>query len=180
MHANDVAEVISWTHRNVANVCPSADPAKIVLLGHSAGGHLASIVSTNHKYLRRVNLPLSVIKCTVCISGVFSDRRMQQSVLGSEILKNAFGDRKSYVDAFPIYHAQPTSPPHLLLNASVDYSLKRHTRDFFMALREQGVYVESHVYPMTTHFSIRHGWTGQNTAVLNDITAFIREQLPTA
>ena len=171
VHANDVSEVVAWVAQNIEQY--GGDVDNIFVLGHSAGGHLASIVSCNPKYLRRVNLPVSTIKGTICISGVFSDVRMKQSRLGTEILNNAFGDRVSYVDAFPIHHTQPNTPPHLLLNAATDYSLKRHTLDLFFALRAQGVYVQSKAYPGTNHFNIRHQWNSVNDQVLKDIMKFI-------
>ena len=173
VHANDVAEAVRWTVDNIAQ--HGGNPNHIVLLGHSAGGHLASLVSCNPKFLRRVDLPATAIKGTVCISGVFSDRRLMQTPIGHEILKNAFGNRKSYVDAFPIYHVQPNTPPHFLLNANLDYSLKRHTLDMFFALRARGIYVRSQVYPNTTHFNIRHRWEHENKRILLDIVQFIHE-----
>lgn len=175
IHANDVARAVAWAHANVAEF--GGSPDRIFLMGHSAGAHLASIVSCNPRYLRRVGLSPSVVKGTICLCGVFSDTRIKQSRLGREILKNAFGVKKSYTDAFPIYHVQPDAPPHLLQNASMDYSLKRHTQDFFFALRAQGVYVKSAVYPDTNHFNVRHKWENENRAVLDDIGQFVYEVL---
>lgn len=174
-HANDVAEVVSWTVNNIEKF--GGNKKRIFILGHSAGAHLASLVSLNPIYLQRVNLPLSTIKGCISISGVFSDKRMKQSRLGKEILKNAFGYHSTYINAFPIYHIQPTSIPHLLLNANIDYTLKRHTLDMMMSFREQGVYAKSKVYPNTNHFNIRHRWEDQNKAVLQDIMQFIYEVL---
>lgn len=173
VHANDVADVVSWTNANIEDFC--GDPNRLFLMGHSAGGHLASIVSCNPKYLRRVNLEQNIIKGTICICGVFSDKRINQSKIGQELLKNTFGKRPSYMDAFPIYHCQPNTPPHFLINANIDYSLKRHTFDLFFALREQGVYVKTKVYPDTNHFNIRRFWDSKNMAVLLDIKQFILE-----
>jgi acetyl esterase/lipase len=172
-HVKDVVQVIKWTHANIQNF--GGDPNNIFILGHSAGAHLAAIVSTNPMFLREEGMEIDIIKGTICLSGVFSDKRMKRSNVGAEILKTAFGIRDEYIDAFPIYHTQINSPPHLLLNAGVDYTLKRHTFDYANALREKGVYAKTNVYPETNHFNIRHKWGGDNNHILQDIVQFIYE-----
>jgi acetyl esterase/lipase len=174
-HVRDIVQVIKWTLNNIEQF--GGDPTNIFMLGHSAGAHLASLVSTNPMYLREFNMETSVIKGTICISGVFSDKRMKQSTVAKEILTNVFGTHDNYIDAFPIYHIQPNTPPHLLLNATIDYTLKRHTFDMINAFKEKGVYAASYVYPNTNHFNIRHYWYGKNRKVLNDIMKFIYDHL---
>lgn len=175
VHVKDVAAVVAWTYHHIKKYGGDAD--NIILLGHSAGGHLAALVSNNPQYLHALNISPTIIKATICISGVFSDKRLLESRFGVRILYSAFGKRSSYVDAFPIYHAQPTSPPHLLMNANLDYSLKRHTWDFFMALRQQGVYVRSKMYKNTNHISIRKNWSRGNEKVFRDILQFLDDVL---
>lgn len=171
VHAKDVADVVRWVHDNIHTF--GGDPNQIFIVGHSAGGHLASIVSCNPDFLHGVGLPQSTIKGTVCLSGVFSDKRMVETSIGREIMRNAFGHKSSYIGAFPIYHAQPSTPPHFLINANFDYSLIRHTHDFFYALRAHDVYVKTKVYEKTDHFSIRLDWGSTNKQVLHDILQFI-------
>ncbi len=43
-HPHDVGEAIGWLHRNVAAY--GGDPERIILIGHSAGAHLVSLVGT--------------------------------------------------------------------------------------------------------------------------------------
>ena len=172
VHANDVSRVVFWTYQNIEDFGGNRD--QITILGHSAGAHLAALVSCSPRYLRKLNAPENIIKATVCICGVFSDKRMKETRMGTNLLRNTFGDRETYTDAFPIYHVQPNTPPHLLINASRDYSLMDHTFDFFFALREQGVYVRSIVYPNTTHFGIITAWESHNKKVLLDIVEFLR------
>jgi arylformamidase len=40
---------VAWLHRNIAAY--GADPKRLVLLGHSAGAHLVSLVATDPAYL---------------------------------------------------------------------------------------------------------------------------------
>jgi acetyl esterase/lipase len=56
-HARDVARAYAWTRRNIGKY--GGDPAKIILAGHSAGGHLASLVATDETFLKDPALKLS-------------------------------------------------------------------------------------------------------------------------
>ncbi|MFT6850440.1 MAG: arylformamidase [Sphingobacteriales bacterium] len=47
--AQEIAEAVKWTKNNIKDF--GGDPEKIYLMGHSAGGHLVAIISTNPKYL---------------------------------------------------------------------------------------------------------------------------------
>jgi poly(3-hydroxybutyrate) depolymerase len=50
-HPDDVGEAVGWLDRNA--VAYGLDPDRIFLMGHSAGAHLASLVSTDPSYVRR-------------------------------------------------------------------------------------------------------------------------------
>ncbi|MDX9975652.1 MAG: alpha/beta hydrolase, partial [FCB group bacterium] len=45
VHEQDVASAIAWVQEHIAQY--GGDPSRIALLGHSAGAHLVSIVSTD-------------------------------------------------------------------------------------------------------------------------------------
>src|SRR5688572_1526679 len=50
VHVQDVANAIMWVYKNAKHY--SADQRKIFLMGHSAGAHLAALVSIDGGYLR--------------------------------------------------------------------------------------------------------------------------------
>lgn len=172
-HIMDVARAFKWTHDNISKF--GGNPDGIFTMGHSAGGHLASLLSTNFHYLEDLGVNPRAIKGCISVSGVYSDKRMQQTRLGRQLLMNAFGHREHYYDAFPIYSITKDTPPFLLLNAGMDISLKRHTLDFHYALSQQGVFVETQYFQDRSHWNIMHGWEKSNRAVLEKITEFIQE-----
>ena len=53
-HARDVASAIRWVHDSIDNY--GGDPTRIIVMGHSAGAHLATIVATDARYLNREGL----------------------------------------------------------------------------------------------------------------------------
>lgn len=56
----DIAKAIRWTRDHAAEY--GGDGSKIVVMGHSAGAHLAALVCTDDAYLKKEGLDLSIIK----------------------------------------------------------------------------------------------------------------------
>jgi acetyl esterase/lipase len=62
---------------------PSADLDRVFISGHSAGGHLASLVAVDPQYLREQQVEPSFIKGVISISGVYQvDMPLSQSYCG--------------------------------------------------------------------------------------------------
>jgi acetyl esterase/lipase len=172
-HVMDVAESLRWTYDHIAEY--GGNPNNIHVLGHSAGGHLAALLATNQSYASLAGVPPGTIKSCVSISGLYSDKRLQETALGRQLLETAFGVRPHYYDAFPIYNVNERSPPFLLLNADLDISTKRHSFDFHYVLRQSGIYVETAYFGQLNHWSIMDDWLGKNQRVLDKIDSHLQE-----
>ena len=68
-HAQDVAKAISWVYSNSEEY--GGDKNQIYLMGHSAGAHLVSLVSTDERYLQENNLDLNIIKGVISLDTVY-------------------------------------------------------------------------------------------------------------
>ena len=68
-HIEDVARAFAWTHANIAKYGGRAD--RIFVAGHSAGGHLTSLLAANPEYLKKHNLSSKNIRGIIPISGVY-------------------------------------------------------------------------------------------------------------
>lgn len=91
-HALDIAEGIKWVHDNISDVISSSnlndcnsvnislqyggDPDKLVVMGHSAGAHLALYSVAEATVFQEMALQISSIKAIVGISGVYNIARM--------------------------------------------------------------------------------------------------------
>ena len=65
----DVAAAVAWTYRHVAEY--GGDPERLLVAGHSSGGHLTALVATDSSYLEKHDLAAAqVIKGIVSLSGV--------------------------------------------------------------------------------------------------------------
>lgn len=128
--ANDVASAIAWTRKHAPEF--GGDPAKIILMGYSAGCHLVALDSLDPAPLAAVGLKPSDIKATVEWSGAMYDLPAQIKI-GSNYtpyIKATFGDDESAQRAAsPIAYVQNarTAPPFLI--AAVDDKNQQAARD---------------------------------------------------
>lgn len=174
-HIADIAAAYRWVHDHVGDYQGNRD--WMAVAGHSAGAHLAALLATNESYLQAQGLTLESVKACIGISGIYSDKRLQDVYLGRQILRNAFGDRPNYYDAFPIYNVSEKTPPFLLINAASDISLKQHSLDLHYTLLEYGAFSEIVYVDQTNHFSIMKdmGPGERHESTLKKICSFLEE-----
>jgi acetyl esterase/lipase len=67
--AKDVARALAWTWRNINRYGGSAE--QVFVCGHSAGGHLASLVMTDDAYLKAEKIEAPKVKGVIAVSGVY-------------------------------------------------------------------------------------------------------------
>jgi hypothetical protein len=122
-HPDDVGEAIGWLRRNALSY--GLDPDRMILMGHSAGAHLASLVSVDPTYIERYGVDRRQILGTIPLdTGAFD---IETSVLGTDsdepslLFMNAFGTPDenaasgSWDKASPMTWAEPSDPRHLFI-----------------------------------------------------------------
>ena len=138
-HERDVAAAIAWIHAHIAEY--GGDPNRMAIMGHSAGAHLVSIVSTDESFLGAHGLPLNTIKGTVSLDteGYDIPAHMTREVSG--IYENAFGtDPAVWKQASPVNHLARDKgiPPFLVVTRGTP-ARQRQAADFVSALQGVGV-----------------------------------------
>jgi acetyl esterase/lipase len=156
-HANDIADALVWVQKNIQQF--GGDSSKISLIGHSAGGHLVSLIALDRTYLDERGFDREKdIKCVISISGVYSLERFKTRRMERRYLYTVFGrNPEKWEKAFPIFHANANKgkvPPFLLINAGIDGGLELHTDDFAQALQKSGIQNERLMFKCKNHFSI--------------------------
>jgi acetyl esterase/lipase len=140
----DVAAAFAWTVANVSNY--GGDPKKIHIMGHSAGGHLVSLLASNPTYLAKHALTSKSIASVISISGLYDVRRMPE-YFGTDI--------ESRTAASPLLNLKPGLPPFLILWAHQDYpTLPMQARIFNAAADTIGVKSTIRDIPQENHVSI--------------------------
>ncbi|XP_063963187.1 uncharacterized protein LOC129271021 [Lytechinus pictus] len=72
------------------------DPESLVLMGHSAGGHLVTLIALDHHYLTNVGISPDVIKGVITLSAVHDLLSISKGFFYHIYLKPAFGTDPSY------------------------------------------------------------------------------------
>lgn len=149
----DNALALRWIYDHISDYL--GDRQNLFLMGHSAGGHLATILAARPDFLAHQGLHQSDIRAVIGISGVYSDVRLKDSTLGTQLGYAVFGeDMSKWADAFPINHIHPSQPPVLLMNGEYEYGLKSHAYDYYKQLKKKGVEVEQISFKNLNHFNI--------------------------
>src|SRR5204863_4465580 len=89
----DIAKAIHWAHDHAKDY--GGDPNSIIVMGHSAGAHLAALVCTDDRYLKAEKLSLSIIKGCVPVDVSVYDipkRFKDGGALPPAFLKQVFGE----------------------------------------------------------------------------------------
>ncbi len=146
-HVQDVARAIAWVYRRIAQY--DGDPERIVLMGHSAGGHLVSLVTLDERYLAAEGFDTTLIRGVIPISGVYDLTKMPGFV-------SVFSGIPSVRwDASPVAHVDEEQPPFLILYAQFDPpTLHSQAREFFEALTKRSSEARLVEIPQRDHFTI--------------------------
>jgi len=179
---SDVASAFKWIVDMIEHY--NGDPENIFVCGHSAGGHLASLLSTDSTYLNQVGASPKQIKGCVCVSGIYtvgSPLAEDPSALPNVFYRGRYvdstfgGDPAVWDYHSPITHIkthvnEKPLPPFLILNAAFDLGLEYDGKRFFTELKKWGHEAQWFTVPQTHHQSI----TIRETTVTH-ILDFIRK-----
>lgn len=134
----DVARAFAWTYGNIREY--GGDPDRIFISGHSAGGHLVSLLALDSRYLDGHEVPAGAIKGVLSLSAIYDISKMNTRSMKT-MAEPVFGeDQALWKDASPMNHVQSRRlPPFLVLYAQRDPdTLKEQAQAFANALREDG------------------------------------------
>ena len=137
----DVAAAFAWVYRNSTGF--GGDKNRIYAMGHSAGGHLVSLLAIDPQYLQKQGLPASTIRGVISVSGVYDVRNTP-----------AFPFDGNKADASPSELLSGKTPPFLIAYCQWDYlGLPKQARDFAAALKKSFDAAEVLYIPGESHVS---------------------------
>jgi arylformamidase len=103
-HTNDVADAVAWLVENIGRY--GGDEKNMVLMGHSSGAHLVSLIGTSDDFLPKKNIQLNHIKGIASIDTEGYDVSFQ-SKAGSKMYLAAFGaDSNTWKNASPMFQVK--------------------------------------------------------------------------
>jgi len=134
--AKEVAAAVQWSYNNINSY--HGDPSQIYLMGHSAGGHLIALATTNPKYLGDANLVKGVILNDSAGLDMYSYLQKYPPTPDFHHYTDTWTKSpENWKDASPIYFLSESAPPFLIYVGSKTYpSIIDSNKDFVNLLRD--------------------------------------------
>jgi acetyl esterase/lipase len=144
----DPALAFKWVKKHIANY--HGDPKQIFIMGHSAGAHLAVMLSLNAEYLAAVGLRPDAIAGTIGLAGAYDFLP-----LTSDRLKAIFAPAEQEWISQPINFANGGNPPLLLLTGTADRTVwPKNSINLAHAIEAKGGQVQLMTYQGYDHVDI--------------------------
>lgn len=144
----DGAAALRWVQDNVAKF--GGDPARMALMGHSAGAYNVVMLSLDPRWLQAVGLDTGVIRGTVSLAGPFDFLPFD-----TPATIHSFGDAPDPSLTQPVNFARKDAPPLLLVTGDSDTRVKpRNSAALARRLTEAGVPTEPVLLDGVSHEGI--------------------------
>ena len=142
----DGAAATRWARDHAGHY--GGNPRRLVLVGHSAGAYIATMLALDPQYLNAVGLdPTRDLAGCVGLAGPYDFLP-----LGTEELRSIFGPPDGLARTQPINFVTGKAPPMLLITGRRDDTVyPRNTIRLAARLRETGGRVQTIIYPRVGH-----------------------------
>ena len=137
----DAALAFKWVKSNIAQY--GGDANRIFLMGHSAGGHIASLLALDPAYLRAVGLERNAMRAFIGLAGPYD---FLDFLEGDKPTQEVMGPREQWPRTQPVNFVDGLQPPMLLMQGLADKTVDpRHP-----------LWLEERVKPKGGKLEIKH------------------------
>jgi acetyl esterase/lipase len=169
----DGAMAIRWVKDNIARY--GGDPDRVYLMGHSAGAHIAALLTLDGRYLNEVGLKRSAIRAAATLSGPYDFHPGGDSAVFEMSPDDSTPDPRME----PITFADGSAPPMLLVHGASDtIVLPANATHLAERIRGLGGQVRVILYPGVGHVGVALALAAPFRGiapVLNDTVTFFAE-----
>lgn len=145
-----LTQALAWLWRHAAEY--GGDPNQIILVGHSAGGHLASMLACCDWKAVATDLPRQLVKGVLSISGVHDLAPIRQTpFLQADLQLDAQAVRR----LSPVHFPAPLAPVYTVVGELESEEFKRQNQLLRQAWGARAVPICEEV-PGCNHFDILH------------------------
>jgi acetyl esterase/lipase len=167
---DDAARAALWAAAHAGEF--GGDRQRLYLMGHSAGAHLAALVTLNTDYFAAAGQPAPHIAGVIGLSGPYDFLPLLEADV-----QDMFGPPEIYAQSQPINFVRADAPPMLLVHGLEDDTAKpKNSRNLATALSALGAPVTLKLYPKVSHADTVAALTTLlrgRAPTLADITSFI-------
>jgi acetyl esterase/lipase len=144
---HDGAAAVAWVTRNIADF--GGDPSRIVLMGHSAGAHIAALLALDAHYLEQAGVSYQALEALIALAGPFD------FAIDEGRLARIFAAAADSGASQPLNFVNADAPPALLLHGADDGVVEpANSRRLHRSLCEAGVDAELVIYPGVGHVRV--------------------------
>jgi acetyl esterase/lipase len=167
---HDAAQAAHWAAAHANDY--GGDSGRLYLMGHSAGAHLAALVTLDSRYFAASGRPPPSIAGVIGLSGPYDFLPLLEADV-----QDMFGPPPIYPESQPINFVRAGAPPMLLLHGLADDTVKpKNSINLAAALAALGVPVTLKLYPKVSHADTVAALTALlrgRAPTLADIQAFV-------
>ncbi len=170
----DAAAAFAWAQREVLRY--RGDPKRMLLMGHSAGAHIAAMLAYNERFLGAHGLGRADVRAFIGLAGPYD------FVPTEPAIKAALSVDGSADAAMPARYVHGAEPPSLLITGGRDTRVEPGNEErLARRLRESGSDLVERVYPSMNHAGVlaRLAAPLRNDELLEEITEFARRHTAT-
>ena len=165
----DGAKALAWVLDHIGEL--HGNPARIHVVGHSAGAHIGALLAANPRYLADEGKHRSlVIHDFAGLAGPYAFTPDEPD------LEDMFGPQENYSNMQVTTFIDGTQPPMLLLYGDRDTIVKyANIEKLEERIRQRGGCVRSHIYPDANHTDLVGAltwWNPKAIPVVDDIVKF--------
>ena len=164
----DAASAAAWAKHHAAEF--GGDPARIHLMGHSAGAHMAALLAADARYLAQQGLRPRDFTSVIGLAGPYDFLPITESKV-----QQVFPDRDRWSETQPVNFVDGDEPPFLLLHGGSDHRVwKSNSLKMARRLAAAGVPYTLKIEPHTGHIALVNGFRSAHfSPALADTLAWI-------
>jgi acetyl esterase/lipase len=166
----DAAKAAAWAKAHAADY--GGDPARVHLMGHSAGAQMVALLGTDARYLEREGLRPRDFASVIGLSGPYDFLPIRERKV-----RDVFPDPKAWPQTQPVNFVDGDEPPFLLLHGGSDRRVwKQNSVRLGELLQRAGEPVRVRILPGTGHIAMVNGFRSPRfSTVLAETLAWLRE-----
>ncbi len=176
--ALDIAAAVKWVKENIHTY--GGDSNRIFISGHSAGGHLAALVTIKEAYFKNLKIP-GAVKGLVLIDAAGLDMygylKEENFAEGDTYLNTFTNNPEVWKQASPIYFLNDNMPPMLIYRGGKTYpSIIKSNEKFTDSLKKYRAEFTYHIQPDKKHVPMIIQFFNTSNKRYKEIASFMEKK----
>lgn len=178
--AADCAKAFAWVEKNIGQY--GGDPNEIYVSGHSAGGHLAALITTDSTYLMKEGFPAKSPIRGCVLNDPFGLNMLDYLGHGDPVdallFNIIFTDLPTeWKKGSPYYHVEKDDVRYFMLYGGATMpSVKQECKEFYDRNRYLNNSIEIHRVTLRSHIPMLGVFTRKNAKYMKKTVRFIKQE----